>query len=313
MGQSFFTFLAKDLHLMESVRIVGAGAIFIDDIVLPDGTTHMGILGGGTLHAMMGAALWDERPGISAFVGEGLPEAVMPFLERHLDTNGIVKLPIPQVRAWQIFEHDGTRRELHRVKDVAPFTGGTMPDHLPDSYRQADGYYLLQGFEGIHKWQDVSGIKFWEPSQLVMLPDNRELMRDVLQTCPLDAVSPNLAEAQAIYGMHPPETLIRMMFEDGAKRVILRMGREGSLIAERDTDAHHHVPAVDVPHVVDETGAGNTYNGAFLAGWIQGRNLRECAVMGTVAASFCVEQVGVLNPSMVNHAERDARYHALLC
>ncbi len=297
---------------MESVRIVGAGAIFIDDIVLPDGTTHMDTLGGGTLHAMMGAVLWDEKPGVSAFTGQGLPAHIPPFLAQHMDISGLISLDVPQARAWQIFEHDGTRRELHRVKDASAFVGGTSPAHLPQHYQHAQGYYLLQDFEGIRKWNDLPGFKLWEPNQLAMLSGHRDTVRDILQTCPLDAISPNLDEARAIYGNYDPAALIRMMFEDGARLVILRMGRDGSLIAARESGERQFITAIKVENVLDETGAGNTYNGAFLAGIVQGRNLRECGLMGTVAASFCVEQVGVIDPVKVNRADRDERYNLFM-
>ena len=60
---------------MERPAIVCVGSIIIDDIVLPDGVTRMGVLGGGVSHAAAGAATWGERPGIVACVGHDLPAA----------------------------------------------------------------------------------------------------------------------------------------------------------------------------------------------------------------------------------------------
>src|SRR5690606_18658695 len=125
-------------------HMVGVGAVFIDDIVLPTGQTYMGQLGGGVVHALMGAAVWGERPGISAIIGSGLPEAALARLKQALDTRGLVTLDIPQIRAWQIFEEDGTRRELYRVSNIVPFITGTQPEQLPAAYRNSRGFYLLQ-------------------------------------------------------------------------------------------------------------------------------------------------------------------------
>lgn len=287
-------------------NLIGIGAVFIDDIVLPDGRTHMGVLGGGVTHALMGAALWDERPGIVAVVGNNLPDEIRERFETHFDTRGLVRLDVPQMRAWQVFEHDGTRRELYRVDSVEQFTIGAQPHHFPDVYRTDAAYYLLQGFEGIRTWREMlNGFCLWEPLQQVMIPANRDAFRRVLRECSIDIVSPNLIEAQAIYGERTPAELVSALLDDGAKIVALRMGAEGSLVAS--AKEQHHIPAATIKSMIDQTGAGNTYCGAFLAGLIRERGLFQAGAMAAVAASFCIETIGALNPTVFDPAERDSR------
>ena len=294
---------------MSAPRLAGVGGIFIDDIVLPDGTTYMGRLGGGVVHAMMGAALWGERPGIIALAGQDLPADIDDFLSQHLDTSGLHRLAIPQIRAWQIFEHDGTRRELYRVAETQPFIDGAQPRHLPADYANTRSYYLLQGFAGLRRWRSaVQGLILWEPLQQIMTPGNLEAFRTVLPLA--DIVSPNLQEVQQLYGHHPAEQLAAALLRDGANRVILRMGAAGSLVARPGTS--WSIPAAPVTSIIDQTGAGNTYNGAFLAGIMQGKNEYEAGIMGAVAAAFCLEYIGVLNPSRILRETLDSRYRALL-
>jgi sugar/nucleoside kinase (ribokinase family) len=69
-----------------------------------------------------------------------------------------------------------------------------------------------------------------------------------------------------------------------------------------------HIPAIPVPQVVDVTGAGNCYCGAFLVGWVCSGDLRQAAAYGAVAASFTVEQIGVLDNALIDVTERDRRY-----
>jgi hypothetical protein len=297
-------------------KLVGAGAIFIDDIVLPDGTTYMGRLGGGVIHALMGAAIWGETPGLSAFAGNDLSVEIAARLHRHLDIRGLVTLDVPQARAWQIFEHDGTRRELHRVKDVLPFVSGTKPSDLPTPYRAVDAYYLLQGFEGVRPWagehSGLPGLKLWEPNQLAILQADRSMMRDVLSTCAIDVISPNLKEAQAIYGNQPPEALADEMIKDGAKIALVRLGSDGVLAVDGQTGERVRVPSFEVERVVDETGAGNTFNGGFITGLMRGESLTMACVMGTVSASFCIETVGVIDPDAIYGDARDRRLRQLM-
>ncbi len=71
------------------------------------------------------------------------------------------------------------------------------------------------------------------------------------------------------------------------------------------------MPAVPVPEIIDQTGAGNTYCGAFLVGWLETGDLLTAACYGAVAASFSLEAIGVADP-LPHHAEvRSERYHWL--
>jgi sugar/nucleoside kinase (ribokinase family) len=290
-------------------RLVGIGAVFIDDIVLPTGQTYMAQLGGGVVHALMGAAIWGERPGIAAVIGRDLPDTAREQLTRYLDTAGLYELDTPQMRAWQIFETDGTRRELYRVTHIAPFIAGAQPERLPPHYRHSQGCYLLQSFEGIRAWRRaLNGFVLWEPLQQIMVAGCRAQLRAVLSECAIDVVSPNLVEAQAVYGERPPGELVQALFEDGACIVALRMGAEGSLVADKLTGACYQIPAAPVRQLVDQTGAGNTYCGALLWGLACGQDLRAAAAAAAVSASFCLEQIGVVNPGIVDVQERNRRY-----
>ena len=295
-----------------SPRLVGVGGVFIDDIVLPSGETHMASLGGAAVHALMGAAIWGERPGIVAPVGRDFPGACRALMERHLDVRGLKLLGIEQMRAWQIFEEDGRRRELYRVAETEPFIEGLSPGDLPAAYDRRAAFYLLQGFEGVRRWRaEVEGFVLWEPLQQVMVAASRDSFRSVLRDCPVDLVSPNLIEARAIYGPLSPEELVEAMMLDGAAAVALRLGPEGSIVADATTGGPVRVGAVTVARIADPTGAGNTYCGGLLAGIVQGRPLRTAAAQGAVAASFCIETRGVARPDAVDRAERDRRLAAV--
>jgi sugar/nucleoside kinase (ribokinase family) len=295
-------------------NIIGVGAIFIDDIVLPDGTTHMNRLGGGVVHAMMGAALWEEYPGLVALAGNDLAIENIEYLRQYMDLRGLFTLEIPQIRAWQIFENDGTRTELYRVKDTAQFINGATPSHYPNDYTNSKGLYLLQDFDGIRAWSQhlTEKILLWEPNANSMLPENRRQMRDVLHKSDIDIVSPNLDEARKLYGNLTPEKIIDALFDDYANIVVLRMGGDGSLIAKRNSNIKYEIGVVKELNILDQTGAGNTYCGAFLTGILRDKSLMEAGVMGAVAASFCMESVGVLSPVSIDQMLRDIRYMQLL-
>lgn len=84
---------------------------------------------------------------------------------------------------------------------------------------------------------------------------------------------------------------------EGAKRVLaagpsvvaVTMGGDGSLVASREEAVQ--IPAFAVP-VVDTTGAGDCFNGAFVVGYLRGWGLEACGRFASAAASLSVTDVG---------------------
>ncbi|MFN8421714.1 MAG: PfkB family carbohydrate kinase [Anaerolineae bacterium] len=92
-----------------------------------------------------------------------------------------------------------------------------------------------------------------------------------------------------LYGINDPRALIDAMLNDGA--TIVSGGDKGSLVASRQV--RYHIPAVPVPQIVDQTGAGNTYSGGFLVGWALMRS-QGGGLLWLISASFALEHIGVL-------------------
>ena len=286
---------------------IGVGGIIIDDIVFPTGETRMAVLGGGVVHAAAGMLVWDQRAGIVAYAGHDLPEQARQRLARDFDLQGVIVLDLPQARAWQLFEWDGKRSEVFRVDVLDPFIYEPPPDRVPAVYHAARGVHLLRDAAPLPAWRALypDAVLLWEPLQQYMIAENAGEFRAALQQ--IDIVSPNWLEAQHVYGFREPEGLVRAMLDDGAAVAVLRMGEAGSLVGQQGQNGLLRVPAVPVPDLIDQTGAGNTYCGAFLVGWSETRDLLTAACYGAVAASFSLEVTGVADPPPDKDAVRAAR------
>jgi adenosine kinase len=75
-----------------------------------------------------------------------------------------------------------------------------------------------------------------------------------------------------------------------AKSVITTKGEDGSLITTGGTSIT--IPVVKPNQVSDPTGAGDSYRGGLIKGLIEGKQLAEAALMGSVCASFAIEVQG---------------------
>lgn len=280
-----------------SESFISIGTIIIDDIVLPDGTEKMGILGGGLTHAAMGMRVWSENVGLVSGVGADFRGDFMAMIEAYFDVSGLrIYEDEPTPRAWQKFDADGTRNEVFqtdftRMKDLIP-----EPEALPQTYSPLKGVHLHCPPEDVSRWvpklrDNGCGIILWEPWDDFCIPANETLFRE--NSAMVDIVSPNLREGRLLTGMKNPRAIIIRLKEFGARTAILRMAEAGSLIIDKKGDLHW-VPAYPVEDIVDVTGAGNAYCGGFIVGYYRTGDVKEAGWYGGVSASLALHQFGAL-------------------
>lgn len=91
-------------------------------------------------------------------------------------------------------------------------------------------------------------------------------------------------------GSRAPETAVRKLFASGCRFAGVTLGKRGSL----GYDGQHfwRCPPFEVPAVVDTTGAGDTYHGAFALAVAQGRAWGECMRFATVVAALKCTRLG---------------------
>ena len=277
---------------MPTPDFIAVGSVIIDDIVYPDGRTSMAVLGGGGTHAAYGMVFAGERAGLVGLAGRDLPADIRQRLESDFDTAGLAWTDLPQVRAWQIFEWDGTRNEVFRVDALEPFMIEPMPEARALAYPAAAGLTLLREPEYVAGWRAryPQATLLWEPTRAFMMSADHERFLGGIPKA--DIVSPNLLEAQTMYGIEDEVEIMRRLLADGVKIAALRMGELGSLVARAGEKRAWRIPAIEVAPIVDVTGAGNTYCGGFVVGWRRQRDLALAGCYGAAAASFTLEHVG---------------------
>ncbi len=82
---------------------------------------------------------------------------------------------------------------------------------------------------------------------------------------------------------------LHRLTEDPKRILLLTNGSEG--VELRQGNYREQVPAFSVP-TVDTTGAGDTFNGAFLHSYLSGASLRQAAVFASAAAAIAVQEIG---------------------
>jgi len=72
--------------------------------------------------------------------------------------------------------------------------------------------------------------------------------------------------------------------------IVTTLGELGSRVCTSDCEIS--IPAIKPKEVVDPTGAGDAYRAGLIKGLIQGKDIEQCARMGSVCASFAIECYG---------------------
>ncbi len=104
-----------------------------------------------------------------------------------------------------------------------------------------------------------------------------------------DYISPNEREIIQITGKKDIEKAVKHLLKKGVESVIVKMGENGSKIFFEKKSIE--VPAVKT-NVVDTTGAGDSFNAAFIYGRLKGMDDEESAKLASLAASITVSRMG---------------------
>lgn len=98
-----------------------------------------------------------------------------------------------------------------------------------------------------------------------------------------DIARPGLDDARQLTGLHSPDEICDFYLKLGAKVVPLTLGKDGTLVATRDE--RRLIPGRPV-NAVDATGAGDTFDGAFLAHFLRTGDPFVAANLANAAAAL---------------------------
>ena len=135
------------------------------------------------------------------------------------------------------------------------------------------------------------------PAPAAALPDGMLALSDF--------VTPNETEAEGLTGIRvdsldSARRAARALIAQGAGAALITLGAEGVLFD--DGRESRHLPAFDAGAVIDTTGAGDAFNGAFAAALADGLPPAEAARFGCAAAGISVTRPGTA-PAMPTREE----------
>ena len=150
---------------------------------------------------------------------------------------------------------------------------------------------------GLQMARDAGLTTILNPAPAASLPEG------MLALC--DYVTPNETECEALTGItveteQQAEEACEALRALGVRRPIITMGAQGAYLSD-----HGLVPSVNAGPVVETTGAGDAFNGAFAAALSEGLSPEQAVRYGCATAGISVTRAGTA-PAMPTRSEVDA-------
>ncbi len=123
------------------------------------------------------------------------------------------------------------------------------------------------------------------------LPRAQAALAQSLALC--DIALPGLDDMRILTGLHDPQAIAEHCLKHGARVVALTLGRDGALVAT--SEKSQTIPAFKVA-AVDATGAGDTFDGAFLAEYLRGGDAFKAGSFANAAAALSTTGYGAVAP-----------------
>ena len=136
----------------------------------------------------------------------------------------------------------------------------------------------------------------FDPNERPALWTSAEVMGSTISAAAIvaDIVLPTFPDEQALFGDASPEAVADRYLAWGAEEVVVKNGAEAAFIAGKE--ARGWVAPKPDAVSVDPTGAGDSFNGAYLAARIHGAAPLEAAAQAHALAAIVIGHKGALVP-----------------
>jgi 2-dehydro-3-deoxygluconokinase len=125
----------------------------------------------------------------------------------------------------------------------------------------------------------------WPPARARAIVRESARMADILL--------PGLDDVRALFGLDDPDAILDHLLDLGPSVVALTLGSTGAIVATRERRerlAPHRVAAVDA------TGAGDAFDGAFIAAYLESRDPFAAGRFANAAAALATTGFGAVAP-----------------
>lgn len=135
-------------------------------------------------------------------------------------------------------------------------------------------------------------LRLWQSPQIAA-----QTILAAMSAC--DIALPSTEDLAWLLGTADPERQLALLLEIGVPEVAMTLGADGCAIAAAELRVQ--LPAPPVASTIDTSGAGDAFNGAYLANRLKGGSPAQAAEAALRVASRVVTHAGAIVPMSVSH------------
>lgn len=292
------------------MSLLAVGTVAFDCVETPFGK-HDDIIGGSVSYLGTSASYFTDVRMMSV-IGEDFPEETLEFFRsRKINTDGVKRLPGKTFR-WRgkytdnLNEAETLDTQLNVLTEFDPA--------VPEEFKNSD--YLVLGNISpdlqLNVLNQVPNAKlvacdtmnFWISGAL---EDLKKTLKKV------NLLSINDGEARMLSGEHNLVHAAKAIRAMGPDVLIIKRGEHGALAVTEE--GMFSAPAMPLDVIKDPTGAGDSFAGG-LMGYIARKGtwdletLRQGVILGSVMASFNVQDFSLERLKTITHDDIRSRYEA---
>lgn len=263
--------------------------------------------GGDVSNVAIAASRLGASTGIITNLGEdGFGDALMALWQQEgVVTDFVKRLKGEQTGLYFIrYDEHGHNFEYRRAGSAA---SKITPKDIPKTQLQTSRLLHVSGISqaisetsaqtvaaAVDIVKKSGGLVSYDPNlrlNLWSIERARETIHNTMKD--VDIVLPGLDDARQLTGLSDAEKICQFYLDLGVSIVALTLGAEGALIMDGGNE--HFIPAREV-EAVDASGAGDCFDGAFIAEWLRSRDLLKAGRFAVNAASLSTLGYGAVAP-----------------
>ena len=205
--------------------------------------------------------------------------------------------------AFNQYNSDGSRKFIF----AAGAAGGTSPDDIEEDYfNDIKALHIMGSSLSISKtsrdacYKAISAAKNKNPNVIISFdPNLRPEMLDLEKIIKISKpvldnatiLLPSGEEAEMLTGIKDPEKACKMLLHQGIKVIVLKESKEGCTIYSSELTDGVKLPGFKVEEI-DPTGAGDSFGGAFIVGYLLGWELKLVGRLANAVGALKVTNFG---------------------
>jgi len=289
------------------VVALGEAMIEFNQVSQSDGRMYLQGFGGDTSNTIIAAARQGARSAYVTLVGK---DAFGAMFLKLWETEGVnvsavgVRPDAPTAIYFVRHDQDGHHFCYLRKGSAA---SRITPDDLPNEVIGNTKFLHVSGISqaisgsardtvahAIAMAREAGARISYDPNLRLALWSLEDARQVIIETLAMtDEFLPGFDEMSQVSGLMQPEDIIDWAHRQGAKVVVLKMGEKGVLASDGCTRQKIAAPSVQA---LDATGAGDGFDGAYLARRAQGEDVFSSARWAAASAALSTLGFGAVAP-----------------